>query len=74
VWSCYQEKPTRFRDYTLYDPGAYPEDAICRKITWRVTRPELETKDEQEKKQVKKFKDIMERKKKKTEERKNKER
>ena len=23
VWACYQEKPVQFRDYTLYDPGAY---------------------------------------------------
>jgi tetrahydromethanopterin S-methyltransferase subunit A len=40
VWSCYQDKPTRFMDYTLYDSGAYPEPPICCKITWRITKPE----------------------------------
>lgn len=40
VWSCYQEKPTKFMDYTLYDVGAYPEPAICFKITWRIEKPE----------------------------------
>ena len=39
IWSCYQEKPTKFMGYTLYDPGAYPEPAICRKITMRITEP-----------------------------------
>ncbi|HEX76878.1 MAG TPA: tetrahydromethanopterin S-methyltransferase subunit A [Dehalococcoidia bacterium] len=42
VQACYQEKPTQFGDYELYDLGAYPEPAICRKITWRVTEPWLE--------------------------------
>jgi len=70
VWSSYQEKPTKFKDYTLYDPGAYSEEPICRKITWRVTRPELEPKSEEEKKQVEKLKSIMERIKRKVEERK----
>jgi len=72
VWSCYQEKPTRFQDYTLYDPGAFPEDPICRKITWRVTRPELEPKTEEERKQTQKLKEMMERIKRRVEERKNK--
>lgn len=40
VWSCYQDKPTKFMDYTLYDPGAYPKPPICCKITWRITKPE----------------------------------
>jgi len=40
VWSCYQEKPTKFMDYTLYDVGAYPEPAICCRITWRIEKPE----------------------------------
>ncbi|MGC8850107.1 MAG: tetrahydromethanopterin S-methyltransferase subunit A, partial [Candidatus Bathyarchaeia archaeon] len=39
VQSCYQEEPTNFLNYTVYDPGAYPEPPICAKITWRVTRP-----------------------------------
>jgi len=43
----------------LYDPGTYPAKPICRKITWRVTRPETEPKDEEERKQVKRLKEIM---------------
>jgi len=48
VWSCYQEKPTRFRGYELYDPGAYPEPALSGRITWRVTQPQLQPKTEEE--------------------------
>jgi len=59
VWSCYQEKPTRFRDYLLYDPGAYPGEPLLGKITWRVTRPWAEPKDEEERKQIEKLQDIM---------------
>ena len=39
VWSCIQEKPTKFMDYILYDPGAYPKPPICCKITMRITEP-----------------------------------
>ena len=39
VWSCYQEKPTIFLSYTVWDVGAYPEPPISSKITWRITRP-----------------------------------
>ncbi len=59
VWSCYQEKPTQFRSYSLYDPGAYPAKPISRKITWRVTRPHIEPKDEEERKQVERLKEMM---------------
>lgn len=40
VWSCYQEKPTQFKEYTLWDQGAYPESPICSKITWRINKPQ----------------------------------
>ena len=40
VWSCYQEEPVKFMDYTLYDIGAYPEPAICHKIVSKVTQPQ----------------------------------
>ena len=40
VWSCYQEEPTKFQDYILNDPGAYPEPEICSKITWRIKKPQ----------------------------------
>lgn len=39
VWSCIQEEPTEFLDYKLFDPGAWPEPAICRKIVMKVTEP-----------------------------------
>ncbi len=40
VWSCYQEEPAKFMDYTLYDMGAYPEPAIAYKIVSKVTQPQ----------------------------------
>jgi hypothetical protein len=53
--ACYQEKPTPFREYTLYDIGAFPEPPICQGITWRVKHPEKEPKDDEERRQVNKF-------------------
>jgi len=40
VWSCYQEEPVKFMDYTLYDMGAYPEPAIYYQIVSKVTQPQ----------------------------------
>jgi tetrahydromethanopterin S-methyltransferase subunit A len=40
VWSCYQETPARFMDYTLYDIGAYPEPAMVHKIAAKLTEPQ----------------------------------
>jgi tetrahydromethanopterin S-methyltransferase subunit A len=59
VWSCYQEKPTPFLDYMLYDPGAYPEPALDGKITWRITHPEREPKTPQEQQEATKLKALM---------------
>lgn len=45
VRACIQEKPTKFGEFVLYDPGAWPEPLICEKISLRVTepwRPELD--------------------------------
>jgi len=39
VWSCYQEQPTRFRDYELFDPGAFQDEPICSSLTLRVRQP-----------------------------------
>lgn len=36
---CIQEQPTSFLNFTLNDPGAYPEPPIFQKITWRVEKP-----------------------------------
>jgi tetrahydromethanopterin S-methyltransferase subunit A len=48
VWSCIQEKPTRFMGHTLYDPGAWPKPPICQKLTMKITepwKPELSEKE-----------------------------
>ncbi len=59
VWSCYQEEPTSFQNYTLYDPGAYPEGPLSGRLTWRVTRPQTEPKDEAEREQREKLRALM---------------
>lgn len=61
VRSCYQEDPTPFRDHSLYDPGAYPAAPLSDRITWRVTRPEIEPKSEEERGQSQKLRGLMER-------------
>lgn len=60
VWSCYQEKPTSFRQYELYDVGAYPAAPLSGKITWRVTRPSEQPKSDKERAQIEKLKSLME--------------
>lgn len=40
IWSCYQEKPTPFKDYVLYDPGAYSQTGIFSTLTGKVKHPE----------------------------------
>ncbi|MFH1962173.1 MAG: tetrahydromethanopterin S-methyltransferase subunit A, partial [bacterium] len=40
IWSCYQENPTPFKEYKLYDPGAYSDSAISCSLTWKVKHPE----------------------------------
>jgi tetrahydromethanopterin S-methyltransferase subunit A len=40
VWSCYQESPVVFRDYTLYDVGAYPEPALFHRIVSVLQQPQ----------------------------------
>jgi tetrahydromethanopterin S-methyltransferase subunit A len=59
VWSCYQEEPTSFQNYTLFDPGAYPEGPLSGRLTWRVTRPQAEPKDEGERQQRERLRDLM---------------
>ena len=61
VQSCYQEKPTQFRQYELYDTGAYSAEPLSGKITWKVTQPSLEPKSDEEQKQMQKIKSLMER-------------
>lgn len=40
VWSCYQENPTKFLDYTLFDLGAYSEKVKPFRLAIRVNHPE----------------------------------
>lgn len=61
VWACFQEEPTQFRDYMLSDPGAYPEPPITGSITWRVTDPQREPKNEAERAQFAQIQALMER-------------
>jgi tetrahydromethanopterin S-methyltransferase subunit A len=60
VWACYQETPTEFNSYSLYDPGAYPEVPMSGKITWNVTQPWSEPKDEKEREAKQRALDLME--------------
>ena len=60
VWSCYQEEPVPFRSYSLFDPGAYPEQPLSGRITWRVTQPWSEPQDEAERKALEKVRSMVE--------------
>ncbi len=59
VWTCYQEKPVQFRDYSLYDPGAFPELPLRGKITMRVTNPWIELPDDGERDAIEKAKKLI---------------
>ncbi len=59
VWACYQENPVQFRDYSLYDPGAFTEPPLRGKITMRVTHPWLELPNEYERDAIKKAKELI---------------
>ena len=71
VCSCYQEKPTSFRRYELYDMGAYPAASLSGKITWKVTQPSMAPKNDEEQAQREKIQALMERIKKTAEKRKH---
>jgi len=71
VWSCYQEKPTKFKQYELYDPGAYPAEPLSGKITWKITQPSMEPKSDEERIQGEKIQTLMNRIKKAAEKRKH---
>jgi len=60
IWSCYQEQPTQFEQYTLCDVGAHADPPIQASLTWRVTNPAFEPKDEEERKQKSDFLTRME--------------
>lgn len=60
VWSCYQENPVKFRDYSLYDPGAYSDTPLSGKITWRIGQPWVEPTEESEREGQQRAKDLIE--------------
>ena len=60
VWSCYQEEPVKFKEYSLYDCGAYPEPPMSGRITWRVTQPWVGIIGGKEQEAVDKAKELME--------------
>ncbi|MBU0635244.1 MAG: tetrahydromethanopterin S-methyltransferase subunit A [Candidatus Omnitrophica bacterium] len=59
VWSCYQEKPTPFKQYELWDMGAYEAESICKPITWNITNPAYGPRDEKEKKALGKMQELI---------------
>ena len=68
IWSCYQEQPVDFEGYRLYDIGAFPQAPLSGKLTQRVLQPWTLPKDEREAAAVQKMHDMIERLKKKKEE------
>ncbi|HSB52447.1 MAG TPA: tetrahydromethanopterin S-methyltransferase subunit A [Dissulfurispiraceae bacterium] len=60
VWTCYQEAPATFEGQMLHDIGAYPEKPISAVLTWKVTNPVFEPKDEAEREQKEGFLKRME--------------
>jgi tetrahydromethanopterin S-methyltransferase subunit A len=59
VWSCYQEEPTEFRGYPLFDPGAFPGEPICSTITWRVRQPWYAPRTEKEQEAQQRLQEFM---------------
>lgn len=60
VWSCYQEKPTAFRTYSLWDPGPFDGPALDGRITWRVTQPWWEPEGDGERTALERARALME--------------
>ncbi len=60
VWACYQENPVEFRGYSLCDVGAFPDPPLSGTITWRVTQPWAEPKDEKERQALQKARALVE--------------
>lgn len=61
VWSCYQEEPVQFREYQLSDPGAFAEDGLSGKVTWKITQPWSEPEDDSERQALEKAQAMVER-------------
>jgi len=59
VWSCYQEEPVSFREYELFDPGAFPGEEICASITWRIRQPWYAPRNAEEQAAAERIQDLM---------------
>lgn len=49
----------QFRSYRLYDIGAYPEEPLSGRITWRVTMPWAVPEDDKEKEALERAKKLL---------------
>jgi tetrahydromethanopterin S-methyltransferase subunit A len=68
VWACFQESPVDFMGYTLHDPGAFSQEPLSGKITMKVSKPWAEPEDDGERRAVDRMREMVERLKKKKEE------
>jgi tetrahydromethanopterin S-methyltransferase subunit A len=59
VWRCFQEEPVSFRQYQLWDPGAFGKPPLSGTLTWRVTSPEREPKDDEERRQQQRGRQVL---------------
>jgi tetrahydromethanopterin S-methyltransferase subunit A len=59
IQACYQEAPVPFGEYSLYDPGAYPEPPLSGKLIWTVTKPWAEPEDDKERLAKQKMLDLI---------------
>jgi tetrahydromethanopterin S-methyltransferase subunit A len=60
VRACYQEQPTPFRGYSLWDAGPFPGVPLDGRITWRVTQPWSEPDNAAERAALDRAKALME--------------
>lgn len=69
VRTCIQESPAPFRGLRLWDCGAFPGEPVTEPITWRITQPWYMPRDEGEQKAKEKVDSLIERLRRKQEER-----
>ena len=61
VAACYQDAPTQFRQWTLSDPGAFPAPPLPGGVTWRITNPTFAPKNDKERAEKEKLRELMDR-------------
>lgn len=59
VWSCYQENPVQFENYTLYDKGANKKGPLYGKITELIMEPWKIPQNKSEQEAVRKMQDFI---------------